>query len=233
MLVLGLIESAIELVPEKLTTDPSVVMSAQLRGKPTAQILLDESLHSKVINSLPESEKRGRPDVVHRCLLVALDSVLAKAQRLEVFVHTITGEIIEIAAGTRLPRRTQRFVGLIEQLLLHKRVPLQGDPLLQVVPGNLETYLKSLKPNQTFLLSVEGTPMSPTRLAQILVKETKPVLLVGGFAHGEVHPRVLEFVDQQVSIDPELLPASTIVGMAVHNVEAVLDLSTRRFDDAK
>ena len=176
MLVLGLIESAIELVPEKLANDPSVVTSAQLRGKPPTQILLDESLHSKVMGNLPDSEKRGRPDVVHRCLLVALDSVLAKEQLLEVFVHTNSGEIIQIATGTRLPRRTQRFVGLMEQLFLHKRVPLKGDPLLQIVPGNLETYLQSIEPSQTFLLSVEGPPMSPNRLAEILVQETKPVV---------------------------------------------------------
>jgi rRNA small subunit pseudouridine methyltransferase Nep1 len=164
---------------------------------------------------------------------VALDSVLAKAQQLEVFVHTITGEIMQITTGTRLPRRTQRFVGLMEQLLLNKRVPLKGDPLLQIVPGNLETYLKSLEPSQTFLLSVEGTRMSPTQLAKTLVNETKPVVLMGGFAHGKVNSRVLEFVDQQVSIDPELLAASTTVGMLVHSVEGILDLSSRRFGEAK
>lgn len=233
MLVLGLIESSIELVPEMLAGDPVVVTSAQLRGKPPNHILLDESLHSKVIRTLPDSQKRGRPDVVHRCLLIALDSVLAKSGHLEVFVHTITGEIIQLATSTRLPRRTQRFVGLMEQLLLNKRVPLKGDPLLQIVPGNLETYLKFIEPSQTFLLSVEGTPMSPTHLAKVLVKETKPVVLMGGFAHGKVNSDVLELVDQQISIDPELLAASTIVGMMVHSVEAVLDLSTRRFGDVK
>lgn len=233
MLVLGLIESSIELVPEKLATDTAVTASAQLRGKPPNQILLDESLHSNAVRTLPDSQKRGRPDVVHRCLLTALDSVLAKSGHLEVFVHTITGEIIQIATSTRLPRRTQRFVGLMEQLLLHKRVPLEGDPLLQIVPENLEMYLRSIVPSQTFLLSLEGTPMSPTRLAKTLVKETKPVVLMGGFAHGEVNPRVLELVDQQISIDPELLAASTVVGMIVHSIEAVLDLSAHRFSDAK
>jgi rRNA small subunit pseudouridine methyltransferase Nep1 len=233
MLVLGLIETALELVPEAITSDPAVVSSAQIRGKPPTQILLDESLHSKAIRRLPDSEKRGRPDVIHRSLLAAFDSVLARARQLEVFVHTISGDIIQIAAGTRLPRRTPRFVGLMEQLLVNKRVPPTGNPLLQVIPGNLEKYLKHLEPSHTVLLSLEGAQMSPTRLAEILVKEAKPVVLVGGFAHGEVSSRVLSFVDQQVSIDTELLPTSTIVGMIVHSVEAVLDLSTRRFETAK
>ncbi len=232
MLILGLIETALELVPKDLAHHPAIVANARLRNKPPTQILLDERLHSKAFQNLPDANKRGRPDIAHRSLLVALDSVLARAGQLEVFIHTYPGDIIQIASGIRLPRRTPRFVGLIEQLLLTKRVPPKGTPLLQMVPKNLETYLKALNPSRTVLLSEKGVPTSPLKLAQSLQTEAKPVVLVGGFAHGDPQSNLSDLVDQQVSFDPEQLPVSTIVGMLVHGMELALDLITQRFSQS-
>ena len=233
MIVLGLIETALELVPAELTTHPVVVNAAKVRGKAPNKMLLDESLHLKALQTLPDAEKRGRPDIAHRSLLVALDSVLARAGQLNTFVHTYTGEIIAIQQGTRLPRRTPRFVGLMEQLLLNKRVPPTGEPLLQILPETLESHLQKLKPSQTILLSEKGSPTAPTQLAKTLLKEPNPVVLVGGFAYGTPKSDFTNLIDQQVSIDPETLPVSTIVGMLIHSVEQALDLSTRRFQESE
>jgi len=233
MLVLGLIDTALELVPATIAHHPAILTNAQLRGKAPTEILLDESIHSKALHGLPDAERRGRPDIAHRSLLTALDSVLAREELLDIFIQTYTGEIIRIAQGTRLPRRTRRFVGLMEQLLLNKRVPLSGPPLLQVNPGTLETYLEELNPSQTILLSEKGTPMSPTQLAKALLNEANPLVLVGGFAHGEPDSSIVRVVDLQVSFDPDALPTSTIVGMLIHSMEQVLDLSARRFREAQ
>jgi rRNA small subunit pseudouridine methyltransferase Nep1 len=233
MIVLGLIETALELVPAELFTHPVVVNAAKIRGKTPPEILLDERLHLKALQTLPDAEKRGRPDVAHRSLLIALDSVLARAGQLDTFIHTYTGEIIEIKQGTRLPRRTPRFVGLMEQLLRNKRVPPSGDPLLQVIPETLETHLQKMKPSQTVLLSEKGSPMSATQLAKSLLNEANPVVLVGGFAHGSPKSDLTDLVDQRVSFDPETLPVSTIVGMLIHGVEQIMDLSARRFQESK
>jgi rRNA small subunit pseudouridine methyltransferase Nep1 len=233
MLFLGLIDAALELVPVEITSDPAVVSTAKSRGKPPDQILLDEALHSKALQQLPDNEKRGRPDIIHRSLLTSLDSVLARENQLEVFIHTYSGEIIEVQSDTRLPRRTSRFTGLMEQLLVKKRVPVSGKPLLQIRPEPLKAYLKHFNPSKIFLLSPDGTPTTPTQLAQTLLAESKPVVLVGGFAHGEPSPTSMKFADHQVSIDPEPLPTSTVVGMIIHSVEGVLDLTSRRFQQQK
>lgn len=233
MLVLGLIQTALELIPAHLVNHPVVVDNAQSRGKTPQAMLLDERLHAKALETVPDAKKRGRPDIAHRSLLIALDSVLAKEGQLELFIQTYSGEIIQVKPGTRLPRRIPRFIGLMEQLLVNKRVPIRGEPLLHVVPEALETYLVQLKPSRTILLSEKGPPTTPTQLAQALVKEPRPVVLVGGFAHGDPTEDLLQLVDQQVSFDPEPLPTSTIVGMLIHSVEQVLDLSTQRFRKVK
>lgn len=233
MLILGLIDAALELVPVEIINDPAVVSTAKSRGKPPDQILLDEALHSKALQQLPDNEKRGRPDIIHRSLLTALDSILARENLLEIFVHTYTGEIIEVQSDTRLPRRTTRFIGLMEQLLVNKRVPISGTPLLQIHPEPLQTYLKHLNPSKIFLLSTDGTPTPPTELAQILLAESKPVVLIGGFAHGEPSPTLRKIAHHHVSIDPEPLPTSTVVGMIIHSIEGVLDLTSRRFQQQK
>ena len=233
MLVLGLIETALELVPTNLTSHPAILQTAKMRGKAPEEILLDESLHSKAFQTLPDAKKRGRPDIAHRSLLIALDSVLAQEGLLELFVHTYSGEIIQVKQGTRLPRRMPRFVGLMEQLLLNKRAPPNGDPLLQVIQETLETHIRKIKPSKTILLSEKGEPMSPTHLAKSLLTEVNPVVLVGGFAHGSPQSNLNHLVDTRVSFDPETLPVSAIVGMLIHGMEQVLDLSTRRFQESE
>jgi rRNA small subunit pseudouridine methyltransferase Nep1 len=233
MLVLGLIQTALELIPAHLVNHPIVLDNARSRGKPPQELLLDERLHAKAFETVPDAKKRGRPDIAHRSLLVALDSVLAKEGQLELFIQTYGGDIIQVKAETRLPRRISRFIGLMEQLLVNKRVPLRGEPLLQIIPGTLETFLSELNPSRTILLSEKGFPTTPTQLAQVLVKESRPVVLVGGFAHGDPTGGLSQLVDQKVSFDPETLATSTIVGMLIHSMEQVLDLSTQRFHKVK
>ncbi|MFX1577817.1 MAG: 16S rRNA methyltransferase [Promethearchaeota archaeon] len=233
MLVLGLIQTALELIPAHLVNHPIVLDNAHSRGKAPQDLLLDERLHAKAFATVPDAKKRGRPDIVHRSLLVALDSVLAKEGQLELFIHTYGGDIIQVKAGTRLPRRISRFIGLMEQLLVNKRVPLRGEPLLQIVPGTLETFLSELNPSRIILLSEKGEPTTPSQLAQVLIKESRPVVLVGGFAHGDPTEDLLHMVDQQVSFDPETLATSTIIGMLIHSMEHVLDLSRQRFHKVK
>ncbi len=233
MLVLGLVETALELVPDEIMQDISVVTSAKLRGKPPHQILLDEALHSKALQTLPDSEKRGRPDIAHRSILTALDSVLAREGQLEVFIHIYSGSIIQIAPGTRLPRRIARFIGLVEQLLVSQRVPIKGPPLMQVHQGPLKTYLQGISPSTIYLLSHSGTPTSPVHFAEQLISEEKPVVLVGGFPHGTPVATLTKLVDHQMSFDPEPLPTTTIVGMLIHSLEIALDLPTQRFQHQK
>ena len=59
----------------------------------------------------------NRPDIVHQCLLALLDSPLAKAERLQIFIHTQRDILIEVNPKIRIPRTYKRFAGLMVQLL--------------------------------------------------------------------------------------------------------------------
>jgi rRNA small subunit pseudouridine methyltransferase Nep1 len=232
MLSLGIVETALELVPTAIAKHPSVVAAAKTRGRPPTGILLDEGVHSPAMSRLPDAEKRGRPDIVHRALLTILDSVFVRESQLaSLFVHTYDGRIVEVDPHTRLPRRFVRFVGLMEQLLSGQaKKPAPGaEPLLRVRSELLTGFVQVLHPSCVILLTEDGIPTSPAELAKHLLAESNPLVLVGGFARGAFSQSVRELATQRVSVDPEPLSTSTVVGMVLHSLENGLDLAGRRF----
>ncbi len=86
------------------------------------------------MKSLEFREKRGRPDIIHQCLLLLLDSPF---RDFEVYVHTINGQLIWVNRETRLPRNYNRFVGLMEKLFLEKRIVAGEKTLMEIVEGSL------------------------------------------------------------------------------------------------
>ena len=119
----------------------------------------------------------------------------------------------------------------MEQLLVRKQVPITAQPLMKLYPGDLTSYVKTLRPSQIITFTPKGTPTSPVKLAQQLVAEPNPLLLVGGFAHGELSPSILDLADQRIALDPDFLPAATIIGMMIHAIEVTLNLTDQRFEE--
>ena len=71
MISLILTESSLELVPKELSSHPSVISHAQKLGKRPSEILLDNSWHFAAMKGISDEIKRGRPDLVHFCILEA------------------------------------------------------------------------------------------------------------------------------------------------------------------
>ena len=229
VLVLGIVEAALELVPPDIAGHPAVMSAAKARGRRPEQTLLDEAIHHPAMEKLPDREKRGRPDIVHRTLLIALDSVLNREGRLSLFLHTYDNQIVEVNPKTRLPRRFTRFVGLMEQLLQTGKVPPRGPPLLRLRRRGLAVHLKQIEPSRTFLLAEDGESTPPERLAEQIAAEPRPLVMVGGFAHGDLTPTTRQLADRTVRLDPDPLPASTATSMVIHALENQLNLAEHRF----
>ena len=116
MLSLVLAESALELVPLELQSHNSVIASSRRLSKKPSEILLDVSWHFAAMKGIEDEIKRGRPDLIHFCLLEASSIPLYFENKIRVFVHTIDNKVIFIGKDVRLPKSYHRFAGLIEKL---------------------------------------------------------------------------------------------------------------------
>jgi rRNA small subunit pseudouridine methyltransferase Nep1 len=79
--------------------------------------LLNCDDHQGILAKTGRDIADARPDITHQCLLTLLDSPLNKAGRLQVYIHTVKGTLIEVNPHVRIPRTFKRFSGLMGQLM--------------------------------------------------------------------------------------------------------------------
>lgn len=177
---------------------------------------------------LEKSEKRGRPDIVHFSLLEALGSPLNKEGLLRVYVHTVMDYVISIEPETRLPKNYNRFVGLMEDLFEHGKVPPRNKPLLTLKKKTLKELLDELKPTYVIAFNTSGKPKTIEEAVTAIAGEKKPLMMVGGFPHGSFNESTLNLVDELVCIDPEVLEAWMVVSRIIYEYERALGLPKKR-----
>ena len=206
-LILVLVEAAVELVPRSILNHPSVRADAVRRGKRPSEILLDRSYHHAAMKDLPESWKRGRPDIAHFFLLEALGSPLNKRGMLETYLHLRDDRVIWFNPETRLPRVYDRFKGLIEKLYKEPIVEADGRILLRMERKSLSDLISELKPDLKLLLSEEGERISWRELGDLILLHENPMIMIGGFPRGDFRKETVEAADRLISIWPEVLEA--------------------------
>jgi len=227
-LIFVLAESALERVPKELWRHPAVVKTARARRKRPGAMLLDRSLHHPAMKNLPDAGKRGRPDIVHTTLLAVMGSPLNKEGLLRAYVHTIDDHVIEVDPATRLPKNYNRFVGLIEQLYEEGQVPPGGPPLLTIRREGLAELVERLEPDRVVAFTREGEPRTIEEVMKGLAGIEKPMILIGGFAHGHFSDETLSLADETACIDPEGLEAWVVASRAIYEFERVLGLPQKR-----
>jgi len=200
LLILLLAEAELEKVPEDIKLHPSVVTHAKKRGKRSRTLILDSSLHHSAMKKLEDRTRRGRPDLVHTFLLVALESIPNLEGELRVVVHTRGDLLLDFDPGIRLPKNYNRFVGLIEQLFETGVVPkecLDGGkkPLIelkkeQTVPIIVDDLRKRTSESGNTLrvirMSEGGVHGNISTLFPKPITEGEDQLIIlGGFPDGE------------------------------------------------
>lgn len=211
-------EASLELVPPQIASHPAVKKNAKKRGKKPTEVLLDVSLHHSAMKRLPNSHKRGRPDIIHRAMLSALDSPLNKEGKLRLYVHTINDLVIYVKPEVRLPRDYRRFIGLIEQLFKEGKVPREK-PLLWIERLDLEELIQEIKPDVTILLSELGEITNPIELGDVISLFTYPAIIVGGFPHGDFSEKTLKITQRTYSIYKEPLETTTVISRLLCGIE--------------
>lgn len=222
-----LAESALEMIPKEIYKHPSISLIAKKRGIDTRNQLLDKSYHYKAIKCLKNSEKRGRPDIIHTTLLNILGTPLNKENLLKTYIHTIDDRIIEVSSKSRLPRNYNRFVGLIEQLYKLKNVPPDGESLLSLYKEDLKKLVNRLKPSRVFILSAIGKLKRVREFGKMLTEENKPLIIIGGFPHGHFKKETLNLADDIISIGREVLDTSIVASRIIYEYEVSLGLNQK------
>jgi len=185
--------------------------------------LLNCDDHQGILAKTGRDIADARPDITHQCLLTLLDSPLNKAGRLQVYIHTVKGVLIEVNPHVRIPRTFKRFSGLMVQLL--HRLSIRGvngpEKLLKVIKNPITDHL----PPNTHKITLSGD--APTiRLSKYL--PTIPAshsiaVFVGAMARGE-DTFADEYVDEKISISDYPLSASVACGKFCCALEDLWDI---------
>jgi rRNA small subunit pseudouridine methyltransferase Nep1 len=221
LVMLILAESSMELAPPEIWRHPSIARDAERRGKRPGEILLDRARHHGAMLGLKDAERRGRPDIVHMCMLAFQYSLLAAVGRGSMAVHTINDVVIRLRPDVRPPKNYNNFVGLMEQLLSLGRVPAEGEPLMRAEPKGLRPLLDEAG-GAWVVLHERGVRMDPLELGRLLADS---VVVVGGFPHGDFkNSWLLEEADGVYRLGDRPLDAWQVVSRAVVLAEIALGL---------
>lgn len=210
VLTLILAEAELELVPESIKMHPQVQRAAQARDRRAGRTLLDASMHHEAMRGLPESERRGRPDLVHFSLLLALDSALNQADGLRIVVHTRNDERLAVNPATRLMRHYPRFVGLMEKLFREGASPNAQEPLLVLESGwPLRRVLEHHASGPIVCFHEGGRPVEPGAFLEEKATGDLTVVL-GCFPHGDFHEEPAKWAADVVSLGGAPLSVWTV-----------------------
>lgn len=134
--------------------------------------LLNGDDHANLLRKQARDPSIIRPDITHQCLLTLLDSPLNKAGKLQVYIRTQKGILIEVSPLCRIPRTFPRFAGLMVQLLnkLTVKAENSSEKLLSVIKNPLELHLPTR--HYKIAMSTEGKLV---KFRDYVVSEDSPV----------------------------------------------------------
>ncbi|MEA1904524.1 MAG: 16S rRNA methyltransferase [Candidatus Hadarchaeota archaeon] len=229
MFHLILADSELETVPREISRHKVIQWHARRRARRTTELILHSSRHYPAMRRLSEGKRRGRPDIVHTCALLALDTPLNHEKLLRFYIHTRHDKLITVDPVARLPRAQYRFIGLLEHLFLTGTAPPQN-PLLRLEEASLTDVLKHIGPKKTITFSEHGEIKPPKEIYRGLTKEDEVCAVIGGFPHGDFISDVEELSDELVRMDPEVLRAPTVVARAIYMYELALGIQKSRLE---
>jgi rRNA small subunit pseudouridine methyltransferase Nep1 len=154
------------------------------------------------------------------CLLSVLDSKIGKSSK--IFVHTISGKIIEFSSNVRLPRNYNRFIGLMEKLLSDGKI-VSNETLIEIRDMNLSELLMRYSDRRFYLLSEDGKTGEPEF-------DENPLIMIGAFPHGDFNNEtkrdIEKFNPQKISIGDESYTSLYVTSRVICSLERRLERVT-------
>ncbi|OLN87673.1 Ribosomal RNA small subunit methyltransferase NEP1 [Colletotrichum chlorophyti] len=205
--------------------------------------LLNSDEHIGVMRKMNRDISDARPDITHQvgyhqrnaltlhflsaptrlCLLTLLDSPINKAGKLQIYIHTAKGVLIEVSPSVRIPRTFKRFAGLMVQLLhrLSIRSTNSQEKLLRVIQNPITDHLP---PNcRKVTLSFEAPLVRVRDYIDTLDPKESVCVFVGAMAKG-ADTFADGLVDEKISISNFSLSASVACSKFCHAAEDCWDI---------
>jgi rRNA small subunit pseudouridine methyltransferase Nep1 len=171
--------------------------------------LLNSDEHIGVMRKMNRDISDARPDITHQCLLTLLDSPINKAGRLQIYIHTAKGVLIEVSPTVRIPRTFKRFATTSQEKLLK----VIKNPITDHLPPNCRKVTLSF-----------DAPVVRVRdyVADLGPKESICVF-VGAMAKGNDN-FADQYKDDSISISNFSLSASVACSKFCHAAEDIWDV---------
>lgn len=185
--------------------------------------LLNSDEHIGVLRKMNRDVSEARPDITHQCLLTLLDSPINKAGRLQIYISTIQGVLIEISPSVRIPRTFKRFAGLMVQLLHRHSIKSSHsqEKLLRIIQKPIADYLPPKCRKVT--LSFDAPVVPVTTYIQKLGHDESICVFIGAMAKGP-DDFADRNVDDKISISNFRLSASVACSKFCHAAESAWDV---------
>ncbi|UCC19401.1 MAG: hypothetical protein JSV62_15055 [Promethearchaeota archaeon] len=204
-LILILVECGIELLPKVIRNHPAV--KKNLSSGIYSSQLLDNALHFSAMKNLKNRDKRGRPDIIHSCLLNALGSPLNKNGNLILYIHTINNKIFEFNPKIRIARNFNRFKGLMAKLLIDGSIETENSKLIAPFKGNLKELISKFENPEVYLFSSKGKLIDNHKELFVEDLAKNYIIIIGGFQKSSFSEDIVNLSENSFSISKHSLDA--------------------------
>ncbi|MFX0001915.1 MAG: 16S rRNA methyltransferase [Candidatus Hermodarchaeota archaeon] len=204
-LILILVDCGLELIPKRIRDHPAI--KKNLSSRIYASQLLDNALHHSAMKNIKDREKRGRPDIIHSCLLNALGSSLNKNGNLELYIHTIKNKVFKFNPEIRIARNFNRFKGLMAKLLIDGSIETENTKLISLFEGSLTELITNFIDPEIYIFSKKGRMVDNYKelFTEDITKNY--ITIVGGFQKSIFSKDILKLSENLISISQHSLDA--------------------------
>lgn len=176
--------------------------------------------HAHIISKAGNNPADYRPDILHQSILALYDSPLAKAGKIQLYIHTHNNVLIKVSNELRVPRTFKRFSGLLTQLLHTRKIKAaeNNKVLMKVIKNPVTDHLPigcnkigtSVEGSLVKISDFVSDPKKKFTSSDPNEEPITPVFVIGMSAYG--HPaKEVQFIDSCISISSYHLSAAACV----------------------
>jgi len=211
---LMLVDAEIEALPSDAVVGPGPRICC-MPGVDRQKIrVLESYLHRDLMAIMPDRQRRGRPDIVHDFLTLALGSKHRVCGELDVLVHARNNVVIRFGRKASVSKDYIKFLGSMTELFDRGEIGIGEERIWIQTEQSLADLLKEEGLDFVIALSPNGKK-EHLRAALSILKGKEVGVIIGGFPEGDYLSPIYEIVDLVVSLGDELLTVPDVTAQVL------------------